>query len=175
MNYTAIGDAINLTSRLEGLNKLYGSSIVASETIVDRANETFDFRFLDVVALREKVTLLRSTSSWERKALWNTTARWYSLTKVHSQHMQPEISSDPPSTVLIERCKAFLQVPPPADWRRVYISASKSRSSCIRTCYPPLFNNHFAGLYAPICPENDFRKGEVMASLAGDCQSAFGI
>jgi adenylate cyclase len=35
-----------------------------------------------------------------------------------------ENASDPPSTVLIER-KAFLQVPPPADWRGIYISASK--------------------------------------------------
>jgi adenylate cyclase len=44
MNYTAIGDAINFDSRLEGLNKRYGSSIIASDTIVNRANETFDFR-----------------------------------------------------------------------------------------------------------------------------------
>ena len=36
-----------------------------------------------------------------------------------------ENASDPPSTVLIERCKAFLQVPPPADWRGIYIPASK--------------------------------------------------
>jgi hypothetical protein len=36
-----------------------------------------------------------------------------------------ESASDPPSTVLIERCKAFLQVPPPADWRGICISASK--------------------------------------------------
>ena len=36
-----------------------------------------------------------------------------------------ENTSDPPSAVLIERCKAFLQVPPPADWRGIYTSASK--------------------------------------------------
>ena len=54
MNYTAEGDAINLASRLEGLNKTYGTSIIASHAIVDRANQAFDFRFLDVVAVKGK-------------------------------------------------------------------------------------------------------------------------
>ena len=59
MNYTAIGDANNLASRLEGLNKLYGSSIVVSHTIVERANEAFDFRLLDVVAVKGKSDPIR--------------------------------------------------------------------------------------------------------------------
>ena len=39
--------------------------------------------------------------------------------------LQENASPTPASTVLIERCKAFLQAPPPADWRGIYISASK--------------------------------------------------
>ncbi len=51
-NYTAIGDNVNLASRLEGLNKLYSSEIIVSETTVAGAGRSFIFRPLDLVAVK---------------------------------------------------------------------------------------------------------------------------
>ena len=56
MEGTVISDAVNLASRLQGLTKLYGSSIIITEeTLVKIADPTnYNYRFLDIVKVKGK-------------------------------------------------------------------------------------------------------------------------
>lgn len=54
LNYTAIGDSINITSRLENINKLYGTQIIISETVYHAVKNKFITRMLDRVTLKGK-------------------------------------------------------------------------------------------------------------------------
>jgi adenylate cyclase len=50
MNYTALGATVNLAARLEGLNKNYGTSILVSAAVKERASQEFIFRSVDRIS-----------------------------------------------------------------------------------------------------------------------------
>jgi len=55
LNYTAIGDSINIASRLENINKIYGTQIIISDTVYQAIKDQFQTRMLDRVTLKGKI------------------------------------------------------------------------------------------------------------------------
>lgn len=53
-NYTALGDSVNLASRLEWVNKFYETSICVSEDLYEEVKDSFVFRYLDKIKVKWK-------------------------------------------------------------------------------------------------------------------------
>jgi adenylate cyclase len=136
LNYTAMGDGVNTASRLEGLNKVYGTWIFVSEEVreaVGNVGAEFVFRKLDVVTVKGKTIptavfeLIGVFPSPEYAIVYERAFELY-LTFDFSGAMEllrPQLASDPPSNVLFNRCVAFQKQPPPADWDGVFTATIK--------------------------------------------------
>jgi adenylate cyclase len=136
MNYTAIGDAVNLAARLEALNKYYGTTIIVSEKIVEAVGDEFAFRLLDRVAVKGKtlaVKIFELLGENEPNGARGDAVADYE--KAFDRYLERDFNSafeilkaheaDPPSAVLIERCREYLKQPPPQNWDGIFVAQSK--------------------------------------------------
>jgi adenylate cyclase len=136
LNYTALGDGVNLAARLEPLCKQYGVTVLASEAVVSEAGSSFAFRRIDRVAVKGKV---RGVDVYELLGRYGETIPNLAEAERYEQAFEAYLARefsraeallraqlhDPPSNVLSERCRLLDAAPPPGDWAGVHVAKTK--------------------------------------------------
>jgi adenylate cyclase len=141
MDYTMMGDSVNLAARLEGVGKQYKTETTVSEFTYEQAKEVIEVRELDMIRVvgkqqpikifeimgkkgeldgktREKLSHFNEGYEFYKQKQWNEGADcFYKALQIDED--------DGPSLTYFERCITFQVHPPEKDWDGVFSMGTK--------------------------------------------------
>ncbi len=141
MDYTMMGDNVNLAARLEGANKFYKTFTMISGATYELAKDYIEVRELDKIRVVGKKEPVAVYELLDRKGELDATLKQlvevYNNGLEHYKNLQWDeaieqfkkcleiVPDDGPAVTYIERCEAYKENPPDDDWDGVYTLTSK--------------------------------------------------
>ena len=142
LNYTVVGDPVNVASRLEVLGKIYGVDIIIGEDtrtaagdgiIVRRLERVFVYGRTEGLAIYELLGMaegaVAEVPEWVRSYEAGLAAyedrRWAEAIKLLETAVASRGGTDRPSEILLERCRTYLADPPSDNWTPISVRESK--------------------------------------------------
>lgn len=139
MEFTALWDNVNLASRLEWVNKFYGTYICVSEDIYEETKKSFEYRYLDKIRVKWKnkpikiYELICTNDKITDEIVWKIQKFWFAINMYLDRDFKTALARftllwkdwDKPSLAYAKRCEEYIKNPPPEDWDWVWTMTEK--------------------------------------------------